>query len=169
LAVIVSVLLLIVVLVFFAKRRPADDSFVSELASYIDQQLPQTPLIELRSGEDYSEKVKSEDVLLIFSITGCDACGKEMQLVVENSAELISRMRIYGVMFEDRGIVEQYIQAHNINFPILLDEGGKLRKELRLKYFPTNFKLRDGTIKDAWFGVESNRDGFLKRMNLSQE
>lgn len=168
LIVIVSVSLSVFAFVFFGQQRPGENKFVSEMASYKDQQLPQVQLIELQSGEDYFKKVKDDDVLLVFSITGCDACEKEMQVFTENAPEIKHGIKIYGVMFEDKKIVEQYAQAHHINFPILLDEGGKLRKELRLKYFPTNLRLKNGTIKEAWFGVESNKEEFLKRINLPQ-
>ena len=168
LIVIVSILLSVAAFVFFVEQRHAQSKFVSEMTSYKEQQLPQAPLIELKSGEDYFEKVKDNDVLLIFSITGCGACEKEMQVVTENAADIKSGVKIYGVMFEDKKTVEQYVQAHNINFPILLDKDGKLRKELRLKYFPANFKLKNGTIKQAWFGVESDKGEFLKRTNLFQ-
>jgi len=166
--VIVGVSLTVFAFVFFWQQRPVENKFVSEMVLYKEQQLPHLPLIELRSGEDYFERVKSGEVLLVFSVTGCDACGKEMQVIAENGAEIKSGIKIYGVMFEDQKLVEQYVQAHNINLPILLDQGGKLLKELRLKYFPTNLKLNDGTIKEAWFGVESDKEEFLQRINLPQ-
>lgn len=168
LIVVVGVSLSIIASAFFWQQRPTEGKFVSEMASYKRQQLPRAPLIELKSGEDYFEKVEKDDVLLVFSIIGCDACEKEMQLIAENAEKIRSGMKIYGVISEDLKAAERYAQAHDINFPILLDEGGKLRKELRLKYFPTNFRLNNGTIEEAWFGIESDNEEFLKRITLEK-
>ena len=136
-----------------------------EAASYNEKQLPQTPLIELESGDDYSERVKGSDVLLVYLMRGCDACEKELRVIADGAAAINPEVKIYGVMAEDRETAVRYVQSHNITFPILLDKNGKLFKELGLKYFPTNFKLSGGTIKEAWFGFPNEGEDFLKMLN----
>lgn len=166
--VIVGIPLSVVAFIFFWHWKSIENKFTSEMASYKETQLPPSPLIELNSGDDYSGKIKDNDVLLVFSTTGCAACEKELQTVTENAAEIKSGLKVYSVMFEDRKIVYQYVQKHHLNFPILLDEDGRLLKKLHLKYFPSNLKLRDGVIKEAWFGIASDEEDFLKRISFYQ-
>lgn len=135
-------------------------------ASYKEKPLPRAPLIELQSGDDYSERARHGDVLLIYLMEGCDACQKELQTLAENGPEIDPGVRVYGVMFQDRESVGRYVQKYNINFPILLDEGGELRRALGVKYFPTNFKLSGGTIKEAWLGFPNAKEDFLRMVNV---
>lgn len=165
LIIIVSLPVLVFAGVFLWQRSHAENRFVPELASYKERQLPSFPLIELKSREDYWNKVVDDDVLLVFATIGCAACEKELQAINESTGELKSGTKVYGVMFEDREAIDQYIQKYHINFPILIDDKARLLKELRLKYFPTNLLLKNGVIKEAWFGFAGNKDEFLKRIN----
>lgn len=149
-------------------KRDSDKErkLAAEAASYKGRLLPDAPLVELKTGDDYSEKVKDSDVLLVYLMAECEACEKELQTIAENSAAMNPDVKIYGVMFQDQETSSRYIQKYNINFPVLLDRGGKLRQELGVKYFPTNFKLNDGTIKEAWFGFPTAKEEFLQMVNL---
>ena len=137
----------------------------SEAEAYKAQPLPQVTLIELKSGNDYFEKVKDKNVLLIYLMNGCAACERELQVLTESASKINPEVKIYGVMFQDQEIADQYLQRHSINFPILLDKDGTFFKKLRLKYFPTNLKLKNGVIREAWFGIASDKEDFLKRIN----
>ena len=149
-------------------KRAADKErkLAAEAASYKGRLLPDASLVELKTGDDYSEKVKDGDVLLVYLMAGCEACEKELQTIAENGTVINPDVKIYGVMFQDQETSSRYVQKYNINFPILLDKGGKLRQALGVKYFPTNFKLDDGTIKEAWFGFPNAKEEFLQMVNL---
>lgn len=69
-------------------------------------------------------------------------------------------------MCQDRETSSRYVQKYNINFPVLLDKDGKLRQALGVEYFPTNFKLDDGAIKEGWLGFPSAKEEFLQMVNL---
>jgi peroxiredoxin len=163
--------LLVLTVVFFWQRSypDVDRKLASEAEAYKEQPLPQVPLIELKSSDDYFEKVKDKDALLIYLMNGCDACEKELRVIAESASDINPEVKIYGVMFQDQETAEQYLQKHIINFPILLDKDGKLFKKLRIKYFPTNLKIKNGVIKEAWFGVARDKEDFLKRVNLYQK
>lgn len=149
-------------------KRASDKQrkLAAEAASYKGRLLPEAPLVELKTGDDYSEKVKGSDVLLVYLMAGCEACEKELQAIAESGTAINPDVKIYGVMFQDQETSSRYIQKHNINFPVLLDRDGKLRQALGVKYFPTNFKLNDGTIKDVWFGFPNAKEEFLQMVNL---
>ncbi len=74
-------------------------------------------------------------MLLVYLMNGCAACEKEVRVITENVPKINPEVKIYGVMFQGREVAHQYVQAHHINFPILLDEDGELLKKLHLKYF----------------------------------
>jgi peroxiredoxin len=168
LMVVIGLLLSVFAFNLFGRRDHSDieRKLAVEAESYKEQRLPEVPLIELKSGSDYSEQLKDKDVLLVFATTGCGACTGELEVIAQNASEINPQLKIYAVMFEDKATVEQYVQKHNLNFPILLDTSGTLYKKLHLKYFPTSFKLKDGTIKAAWFGLPDDKKEFLKMANL---
>lgn len=170
LIVIIGLPLLVFASVFFWQRNysGAERKLASQAEAYKEQPLPQVPLIELKSSDDYFEKVKDKDALLIYLMSGCAACEKELQVIAESASRINPDVKIYGVMFQDQEIAGQYVQTHHINFPILLDKDGTLFKKLRLKYFPANLKLKDGIIKEAWFGIASDKEDLLKRINFYQ-
>lgn len=149
-------------------KRASDKErkLAAEAASYEGRPLPDAPLVELKTGDDYSERVKGGDVLLVYLTAGCEACDKELRTIVENDPAIDPDLKIYGVMFQDQETSSRYIQKYNVNFPVLLDKGGKLRQALGVKYFPTNFKLNDGTIKEVRFGFPTAKEEFLQMVNL---
>lgn len=140
--------------------------FAAEAASYKGRSLPDAPLVELETGDDYSEKVRGGDVLLVYLTAGCEACDKELRAIAENGTALNPDVKIYGVMFQDQETSSRYIQKYDIKFPVLLDRDGKLRQALGVKYFPTNFKLNDGTIEEVRFGFPNAKEEFLQMVNL---
>lgn len=158
-----------VTFVFIGPWKRASDKekvLAAEAASYKGRPLPDAPLIELKTGDDYSERVKGGDVLLVYLTAGCAACDQELRTLAENGAALNPDVKVYGVMFQDQETSSRYIQKYDINFPVLLDRGGKLRQALGVKYFPTNFKLNDGTIKEVRFGFPNAKEEFLQMVNL---
>jgi peroxiredoxin len=134
-----------------------EDPVIAEAKSLIGKKIPVSEVFDVNTGENYSEQVENGKVLLIYLVSGCDACKKEIQLINEANIESNSETRIFGVMFEKNELVNEYVKKHNINFPILIDKDGKILKELNLKYFPTNFKLENGIIEKASFGSPKNQ------------
>src|ERR671928_1108738 len=85
-------------------KRTSDKERVlaEEAASYKGRPLPNATLVELKTGDDYSEKVKGGDVLLVYLTAGCEACDQELRTIAENGAAMNPDVKIYGVMFQDQ-------------------------------------------------------------------
>ena len=130
--------------------------------------MPVEEVFDINTSDDYSEKIRNGGVLLVYLISGCDACKKEIQLINEINQESNPKVKIFGIMFENNKSVNEYIKMHNINFPILSDKDGKLLKALNLKYFPTNFKLENGVIEKTIFGSPKNHEELLELITENQ-
>jgi len=159
----IATFLIVVVLSFFAINwLRKDDTLTAEAKSFVGRGIAFGQVLDSNTGEDYSEKIKSGEVLLVYLISGCDACKKEVRLINETNKESKSETKIFGVMFEDDESIKEYVAKHKINFPVLSDQDGKLLKTLNLKYFPSNFKLENGVIEKAAFGAPKNQAELLE-------
>lgn len=125
-----------------------------DASSLLGKRVSSIPLKDLRSGEDHASRLEKGDALLIYLLPGCEACEKELRFLIGSSIFKNRELQIYGVMLQDRFSAEQYVEANKLSFPILLDEGGRLRQRLDLKFFPANLRLKDGVVCEAWFGFE---------------
>ncbi|MER3478825.1 MAG: hypothetical protein C4287_23155 [Leptolyngbya sp. ERB_1_2] len=136
------------------------NTFNSQAAVYTGRKLPDASLIELKSGDNFSGEVRQGNVLLIYLVSTCNACEKQLKSISENSIQLNPHTKIFGIMFEDADVVAHYVKKHNVGFPVLLDKNGKLLNDLNLRYFPTNLELRNGVIEKTSFGVSANGNLF---------
>ncbi len=153
--------LLVMILSFFVVNKlKKEDSVVTEARLFDGKKIPFGEVLNVNTGENFSEQIRNGKVLLVYLISGCDACKKEIQLINEANRLSNSDTQIFGIMFETKESVNEYIENQNINFPVLIDKDGKILKELNLKYFPTNFKLENGVIKKVSFGSPKNQEDF---------
>src|SRR6185295_6666362 len=104
--------------------------------------LPQGTLINLRSNHDEYQEVAKGKVLLVFLTTDCDACKKEIVNVSQAIPSLVSKVRVYGVFIEKREYVKPFMQENDIEFPILLDHGARILKQLGFSLMPTKVLLQ---------------------------
>lgn len=139
--------------IWFLNYLNQNNTFNSEAAAINGRRLPEVSLTEFKSGANFSEKVKQGNVFLVYLISGCDACEKQLRIISDLGSQSGAHNQVFGVMFEDRETVSNYIKKHNISFPILLDEDRKLLNDLNLKYFPANLALENGVIKKTSFGA----------------
>lgn len=156
----VTFLLVMVLSFFIVNRLKKEDPAITEAKLFAGKKIPAAQILNVNTGEDFSEQIRDGKVLLVYLISGCDACKKEIQLINEANKESNSETQIFGVMFENDESVNEYVKNQNINFPILIDKDGKLLKELNLKYFPTNFKIENGVIEKVSFGSPKNQQDF---------
>ncbi len=119
-------------------------------------------MIGLRTNQDEYETVTKGKVLLVFMTTGCDACTKEVLNISQAIPTLTSRVRIYGVCMERRDKVIQFVEENHIDFPILLDQGGRIIARLGFKYMPTKVLLENGIITKIWYGSSPNKAALIK-------
>jgi len=124
--------------------------------------LPRGSMVNLSSGTDEYDEVVTGKVLLVFLTIDCDACKTEVSNLVQAVPSLSSSVRVYGVYIEPRDKVGQFIENTQINFPVLLDNGGAILARLGFKFMPTKILLDDGRIKRIWYGSSASKDELLK-------
>lgn len=138
------------------------DPLLKEAEAYREKRIPNVPLKNLATSTDYSSEVMNGKVLLVYSISTCAACKKELQSLSRSSEDMDPDTRIFGVMFEDENVVKNYVEQNDIKIPILLDKDGRLFQELELKYFPSNLMLNNGKIQKAFFGFPKDKQGLIE-------
>ncbi len=155
--VLVTFLVVVILSFFIIIWLKKEDPIALAEKSFLGKEMTVGEVFDINSNEDYAEKIKNGKVLLVYLVSGCDACKKEIQLINETNKESDSEIKIFGIMFEKSESVNEYIKKQNINFPILIDKDGKLIKALNLQYFPANFILENGVIERASFGSPRNQ------------
>lgn len=145
----------IFVFIYFVKSQDkVSPSLIEKAKTLENKEIPHIPMLESGTNKDYFAEIHYGDVLLVYMLSGCEACKKETQTISEVQSK--TDTKIFGVMFEDENVVKTYIKDHNIKFPVLIDKDKKLFETLSLQYFPTNLKLKDGIIQNALFGSPAN-------------
>jgi peroxiredoxin len=92
-------------------------------------------------------------------------CKSEGLTLSKALANLSPKTRVYGVSFEERDKVMPWVKENGIEFPVLLDKGGRLFSGLRLTAFPAKVLLREGMIVKTWFGTSPNEAVLLREVD----
>lgn len=149
---------LLIYLVKFTKEDP----LLKEAESFRAKKLSNPLFLQnVETNEDYSNQILRGEVFLIYAISSCGACKKELQFFSQAETDSKPAANVVAVMFEDREVVTDYIKQNNIKIPVLIDKDGKLLQQLNLQYFPANLKLKNGEIKKASFGLPPDANDLL--------
>ena len=136
----------------------------------------QAPLFELESAD--GEMVGLEDyrgqvVLLNFWATWCAPCRIEMPLLQSTFESFKDQgLVILGIDFDEPAdLVDAFGDELGLTFPLLLDPGGKVQQQYKVRGYPTTVILdREGRIQSYHIGVltHSQLDGYMQIAGLSQ-
>ena len=136
----------------------------------------QAPLFELERADGTMvrlEDYRGQVVLLNFWATWCAPCRIEMPLLqstFESSKD--QGLVILGIDFDEPGdLVASFGDELGLTFPLLLDPGGKVQQQYKVRGYPTTVILdREGRIQSYHIGVltESQLDGYMQIAGLSQ-
>lgn len=119
-------------------------------------------MINLETNQNDYERLKKGKVLLVFFTTGCGACKKEIPNITEALPRLIPKMAVYGVFVEERSEVEPFVHENRIEFPVLLDVGGRVFAGLGVTLIPAKVLMQDGTITKTWFGSSPSKSALIR-------
>lgn len=131
------------------------------------KQLPVMNFQDYQARVDYNDDLRHGKVLLVYLVTSCAGCQKEAKILSQPDFLKDNDVKIYGIADENSESLKSFIQAYNFEFPLLLDESGKFKKDLDIKYFPANFVLEDGIIVKGWFGNPKDKDDLNKKLTLT--
>ncbi len=136
----------------------------------------QAPLFELERADGTMvrlEDYRGQVVLLNFWATWCAPCRIEMPLLqstFESSKD--QGLVILGIDFDEPAdLVASFGDELGLTFPLLLDPGGKVQQQYKVRGYPTTVILdREGRIQSYHIGVltESQLDGYMQIAGLSQ-
>lgn len=131
------------------------------------------PSVELPvlDGGSYLFAEKSAPCLINFWATWCPPCRAEMASLNRLCKDYAGRgLRVFAVSVdEDAHLVREFIRQAGLDFPILLDPGGKVMAlDFGVSAFPTSFLVgRRARVGGVWVG-ERNWDASNVRASLEQ-
>ena len=128
--------------------------------------LPNSTLLDAKNDAEFSEKIRSGKVLLIFLSSKCNACKKDVDIISKNYPEISSKVQIYGISIESRETILDFISEKELDFPILIDKNSDLFAKLQIKYFPTKFLVNDGIILKTLFGNFLNEEKLFQDLEI---
>ena len=108
--------------------------------------------MDTQSGNDFYDKLQNEKVMLIFMMTDCGACQFESPIVSKALPLIGPKVKVYGVVREEKDKIQNFVKNYNVNFPILIDKDGKMFEQLKIKCTPTNLVLENGIVKKVLIG-----------------
>lgn len=107
-------------------------------------------------GETNAVRFDDKPSVLLFFTSWCPYCNQDAPEVVKLHQEFKDKINLYGINViarDDKEEVEKYITKHNIEYPVLLDEGSELYNKLGAQGFPSMFFVnRDGTVVNEIIG-----------------
>jgi peroxiredoxin len=120
----------------------------------------QAPDLELRSlGAVEKTRLSSfrgHPVLLVMFLSNCHLCEAEMPQIERLNRMMLPRgLMVIGVSAdEDRAALEQFVQRHQVTFPVLQDPGGHALREAWGSWKLPEAYLIDasGKVAAVWLG-----------------
>lgn len=61
-----------------------------------------------------------------------------------------------------------FVTTKDIRFRILIDNGGIIFRELKIRYFPTKMIVENGVIKKTWVGSSPDIETLLRELNMGE-
>ncbi len=98
--------------------------------------------------------LKGQFVVLNFWSTWCVPCIKEMPEFQKAHESLKPKVKVIGInLAESKEKIGEFIKAHHLSFPILLDEYGNVSQEYKVIHLPVTFFITpDGIVREKVFG-----------------
>jgi len=134
------------------------------------------PEFELQAADGTAVRLDDylgDVVLLNFWATWCAPCRIEMPLL-QSTFETFEEqgLTVLGIDFDESAdLVTAFGDELGLSFPLLLDPGGKIQQQYRVRGYPTTVVLdREGRIQSYHIGVltKSQLEGYLENAGLTQ-
>ncbi|WP_321275801.1 TlpA disulfide reductase family protein [Thiomicrorhabdus indica] len=127
-----------------------------ELQVYRGAQNLQLSLQDMQSKTFDLSSYRGKVVLVNFWASWCPPCVHEMPSMAGLKSQLGSKnFEILAVnLGEAKADIEKFMQAHPLNFPVLLDETGQTAQSWKVMAYPSSFIVdKTGQIRYALFGA----------------
>ncbi|WP_449622834.1 TlpA disulfide reductase family protein [Robertmurraya sp. Marseille-Q9965] len=127
----------------------------------VEERAPSFELTTLNGENITLEDLKGKRVLLNFWATWCPPCKEEMpdmQKMYEEYKDedvVIAGVNVTSTE-KNREDVQEFVQEHQLTFPILMDEIGEVTHQYEILSFPTTYFIdSDGIIRSKVIGALS--------------
>jgi thiol-disulfide isomerase/thioredoxin len=133
------------VLWFAAPSRAAGD-----LRSWSGGPTPALQLNDLGGGSHRLADYRGQVVLLNFWATWCGPCREEMPSIEQLKKKLAGRPFVVLAVNVDEpdSRVRKFLTQLPLDFPVLMDSGGRVTREWKVRILPASFLIaRDGRIR----------------------
>lgn len=129
-------------------------------------------LKELKSSSAVHINFSEKPTILLAFTSWCPYCNEDAPKIVSLYEKYKDKVNIYGINMlyrDDLDEVINYVDIHNIKYPILLDETGDTHRYLGEPAFPALlFMNSEGVIIDEIIGstdIEIIEDSFINLIN----
>jgi cytochrome c biogenesis protein CcmG/thiol:disulfide interchange protein DsbE len=97
---------------------------------------------------------RGKAVVLNFWLTTCEPCVREMPLLLSYYQRFSPELVVLGINSGDSKInIQEFLNDHQIAFPILLDNGGKTTQMFYVRGYPSTFFIdADGVLRAQHIG-----------------
>ncbi len=147
---------------------------VSESASIYapdkGKQAPEFTLEDLSGQQISLTDLKGKVVLLNFWATWCGPCRVEMPTLQSRHELYPENLSVLGIDFDEpKDNVMAFAEEFGLTFTILLDPGGEIQNEYRIRGYPTSVFLdENGIVQIVHIGImsEDQLDDYLQEMGV---
>ncbi|MBE0409966.1 MAG: redoxin domain-containing protein [Anaerolineales bacterium] len=120
------------------------------------------------SLKDFRDKA----VLINFWATWCGPCRFEMPAIQSRFDQYEDDLDVIAINFDEPArVVQQFIDELGLTFTVLLDPGGTVQREYRVRAYPTTYFLdKEGVVKFLHIGYmsESQIDQYLNQIGIGE-
>ena len=133
------------------EAQPSDLTTVDDLSQ---DQAPDFTLLDLDGNQISLGDFAGRPVVINFWATWCPPCQDEMPLLVEAYEREGGQVVFLAISIDEpERAVRRFAEKNDISFVILLDEGGKVASEYRVKSIPITFFVnREGQVVMRYAG-----------------
>ena len=140
----------------------------SEPIATVGEAAPNFELQNLDGQSISLSSLKGKPVLVNFWATWCGPCVSEMPYLQEIHEDWSdSGLMVLAINWgESASEVEQFLQAHNLSLPVLLDTKNVVAPKYGIRYIPTTFFIdKDGIVRNKVIGAFPSKAAIESRLN----
>lgn len=134
------------------------------------KQAPEFTLEDLSGQQISLSDLQGKVVLLNFWATWCGPCRIEMPALQSRHEQYPEKLSVVGLNFDEpKENVVAFAEEFGLTFTILLDPGGEIQNEYRIRGYPTTVFLdENGIVQIVHIGImsEDQLDDYLQEMGV---